>query len=251
LTIPDGLRVERAGDTLIVTADRGDDNLFSGEMIDALADAVDRAAQDGLRFAWLRAEGPVFCVGRDRAGKTALDLRSEAARIVRVNETLRTTPLTVIAEVQGHAAGFGAGLVASADIAVAAESAQFWFPEIAGGLAPSIVISWLSKTVPYKSAFDLVATGRRVDAHEARALGLVTDVALHDSLHAAIEARLEALRAMSPGAIKEIKEFFVRVRGLDPANSALVSVEALALSAVRNKAERQSPDTDVASAREL
>jgi methylglutaconyl-CoA hydratase len=188
----------------------------------------------------LRAEGPVFCVGRDRAGTTPIELRDEAARIVRVNETLRTTPVTVVAEVHGHAAGFGAGLVASADVAVAAADAQLWFPEISGGLAPSIVISWLAHTVPYKVAFDLVTTGRRVDAHEARDLGLVTDVVAADSLPRAVEARLEALRAMSPGGIKEIKEFFARVRGLDPANAARTAVEALALSAVRNKAEQDA-----------
>jgi methylglutaconyl-CoA hydratase len=226
---------------LVVTADRGDTNLFSGEMIDALAAAVDQAARDRLRFAWLRAEGPAFCVGRERVGITALELRSEAARIVRVYEALRTTPLAVIAEVQGDAAGFGAGLVAAADVAVAAEGAHFWFPEIAGGLAPTIVISWLSKAVPYKVAFDLVTTGRRVNAHEARKLGLVTDVAPRDSLHAAVEARLKILTDMSPGAIREIKEFFVRIRGLEPAQSALASVEALAFSAVRNKIDRDTP----------
>jgi methylglutaconyl-CoA hydratase len=235
----EGLHVERADHTLIATAEHGDENLFSAEMMDALSEAVEQAARDGLRFVRLRSKGPVFCVGRERVGKSPLELRAEAARIVRVNETLRTTPITVIAEVHGDAAGFGAGLVASADIAVAAESARFWFPEILGGLAPSIVISWLSKAVPYKIAYDLVTTADVVEAPQARALGLVTDVVTDDSLEAAVDDRIKRLADMSSGAIKEIKEFFVRIRGLDPQNSATASVEALALSATRNRSEVQ------------
>jgi enoyl-CoA hydratase/carnithine racemase len=232
-----GLHLERADYTLIATAEHGDENLFSSEMIDALSDAVDDASRDGLRFVRLRSRGPVFCVGRERAGKTPLELRDEAARIVRVNETLRTTPLTVIAEVHGDAAGFGAGLVASADIAVAAESARFWFPEILGGLAPSVVISWLAKAVPYKIAYDLVTTAEAVDASQARALGLITDVVPDGSLEAAVDDRIKRLTDMSTGAIKEIKEFFVRIRGLDPRDSATASIEALAMSATRIRSE--------------
>ena len=233
----DGLHLERDDHTLIATAEHGDENLFSSEMIDALSDAVEDAAHDGLRFVRLRGRGPVFCVGRERSGQTPLELRAEAARIVRLNETLRTAPLTVIAEVHGDAAGFGAGLVASADIAVAAESARFWFPEILGGLAPSIVISWLSKAVPYKVAYDLVTTAEAVDATGARILGLVTDVVPDGSLEAAVDGRIKRLADMSPGAIKEIKEFFVHVRGLDPSASAAASVDALAMSATRIRSE--------------
>ncbi|MQB02293.1 MAG: hypothetical protein GEU78_19010 [Actinobacteria bacterium] len=181
----------------------------------------------------------MFCLGRERAGTTPLALRDEAARIVRAKETLRITPLTVIAEVHGDAAGFGAGIVASADIAVASDSARFWFPEIVGGLAPSVVISWLSKTIPYKVAFDMVTTGDAVDAREAKRLGLITDVVPGPELEASVDERLKRLRDMSPGAIREIKEFFVRIRGLDPANSAIAAIETLALSAVRNKAEKE------------
>jgi methylglutaconyl-CoA hydratase len=235
----EGLEIERADHTLVVTADRGAENLFSLEMIDALSDVVDDAARDGLRFARIRARGPVFCVGRERAATTPLALRDEAASIVRANETFRTTPLTVIAEVQGDAAGFGAGLVASADIAVASDRARLWFPEILGGLAPSVVISWLSKSIPYKVAYDMVTSGDPVDPREAQRLGLLTDVVPAAELEAAVDERLKRLADMSPGAIREIKEFFVRIRGLDPSDSSIAAVETLALSAVRNKAEKE------------
>src|SRR5918992_3424452 len=198
----EGLHLERADHTLIATAARGEQNLFSGEMIDGLSDALVAASKDGLRFVRLRSEGPVFCVGRERAGQTPLELRAEAARIVRVNEAIRTTPLTVIAEVHGDAAGFGAGIVAAADIAVAAESARFWFPEILGGLAPAIVISWLSSTIPYKVAFDMVTSGEPIDAREAERLGLVTAVEPMERLEASVDERFERLARASAGAVR-------------------------------------------------
>jgi enoyl-CoA hydratase/carnithine racemase len=122
---------------------------------------------------------------------------------------------------------------------VASQSARFWFPEILGGLAPSIVISGLSKTVPYKVAYELVTTGEPIDANQARALGLITDVVPDDAIQEAVDERIKRLADMSAGAIREIKEFFVRIRSLDPANSAIASVEALALSAVRNRADQE------------
>ena len=111
----EGLAIEQRSATVVATIERGDQNSFSSEMIDALADAIDEATQDGsTRFVRIRARGPVFCVSRDRAGTTPEELRAEAERIVRINETLRTTPLISIAEVQGDAAGFGGGIVAAA-----------------------------------------------------------------------------------------------------------------------------------------
>jgi enoyl-CoA hydratase/carnithine racemase len=59
----EGLETQRDEETLVVTIRHGDENLFSGDMIDALSDAVDAAGRDGLRFVRVRAEGPVFCVG--------------------------------------------------------------------------------------------------------------------------------------------------------------------------------------------
>jgi len=159
----EGLEIERQGAALVATVERGDQNSFTSEMIDTLADAIDGAAGDGsTRFVRIRARGPVFCVSRDRAGTTPEELRAEAGRIVRINETLRTTPLVSIAEAQGDAAGFGCGIVGACDIAVASEEARFWFPEIRMGLAPTVVISWASKLLPPKRAFDMVVTGEPI-----------------------------------------------------------------------------------------
>jgi methylglutaconyl-CoA hydratase len=236
ITAVEGLQFDRDGDSLIVTIDRGDENHFTGPMTQGVIDAVATAEAEDLRFIRLRAEGSVFCTGRERVARTPIELRAEAARIVRANESFRNSALTVLAEVQGDAAGFGTGLVAGADIAVASEDARFWWPEIVGGLAPTIVISWLAKLIPYKIAFDLVTGGRPIDARRAQELGLVTDVVPRDEVVARADERIKLLSEMSSEAIREIKQFFIRIRSLDPATAALTSVEALALSAARLQA---------------
>ncbi len=230
----EGLEIERIDATLVATVERGEQNSFSGKMIDELADTVIEAASDpSCRFVRLRARGDVFCLARDREGTTPDELRAEAARIVRINETLRTTPLVVVAEVNGDAAGFGCGLVGASDVAVASDGARFWFPEIRMGLAPSVVISWASKVLPPKRAFDMVVTGEPIDAATAAGLGLITEAVPADRLSARVDERIQAMAALHPEGVRDIKRFFARARMLDPASAASASVDALVMSSLR------------------
>lgn len=230
----EGLEIERQGATLVATVERGDQNSFSGEMIDAVADAIDEAARDGsTRFVRIRARGPVFCLGRDRQGNTPEELRAEAGRIVRVNETLRTTPLVTIAEVHGDAAGFGCGLVGACDVAVASEGARFWFPEIATGLTPTVVIGWASKLLPAKRAFDMVVTGEPIDAVTAARVGLITEAVPGGQLVGCVEQRIAAMAACDPAAVRDVKRFFAQVRTMDGPSAAQASIDPLVLASLR------------------
>jgi enoyl-CoA hydratase/carnithine racemase len=229
-----GLTVTKDGAALVVEIDHGEDNLFSGEMIDSLAESVQQAGEvSGLRFVRLVGRGPRFCIGRQRAGTTPDELRAEAARIVRANEALRSTPLTTIAQVNGDAAGFGAGLVAACDMAVIAEHAALSFPEILGGLAPTVVISWLAFSLPHKRAFELVATGRKLSADEAVHSGLVTEVVPAADLEPRVDGLIAELSDKHPLALREIKHFFAHVRSLDPRSAAQASIDPLVLSSLR------------------
>lgn len=230
----EGLEIERRGATLVATVERGEQNSFSGEMIDALADAIDGAGDDGSTvFVRLRARGDVFVLARDREGTTPDELRAEAARIVRINETLRTSPLISIAEVNGDAAGFGVGIVAASDIAVASTAATFRFPEITYGLAPTVVISWASKVLPGKRAFEMAVTGEPIDAETAERIGLITEAVPPDRVEARVDERIAAMQGSSPAALREIKRFFVHVRGMDPASASSSSIDPLVLASLR------------------
>jgi methylglutaconyl-CoA hydratase len=236
----DELLIERRGPTLVATADAGEDNLYSPAMIARLGDAIrDAAADPEMRFVRLAARGRAFCLGRGAPaaagnGKPSADaLRALAGAIVELNELLQTTPLVVVAEVQGDAAGFGAGLVGNADVAVAAEHARFCFPEILSGFAPAIVMSWLPVNVPRKRAFEMVATGAWTDARTALHDGLLTEVVPADRLRTRIDERIEQLARTSPGALRDVKTFLGRRRGMDAASAAHASVDALVVGALR------------------
>ena len=236
----DELVIERRGHTLVATADAGEENLYSPAMIGQLGDAIADAAGDvGMRFVRLAARGPAFCLGRGAPpvtgnGKPSPDaIRELAGAIVRVNELLQTTPLVVVAEVQGDAAGFGAGLVGNADVAVAAKHARFCFPEILDGFAPSIVMSWLPANVPRKRAFEMVATGAWTDAKTALRDGLLTEVVPADRLQTRVDERIEELARTSAPALRDVKTFLGRRRALDAASAAQASVDSLVVGALR------------------
>jgi methylglutaconyl-CoA hydratase len=238
--MPDELVIERRGHTLVATANAGEDNIYSPAMIAQLGDAIADAATDpAMRFVRLAARGRAFCLGRGAPpatgdGKPGPDaLRALAGAIVRVNELLQTAPLVVVAEVQGDAAGFGAGLVGNADVAVAAEHARFRFPEILSGFAPAIVMSWLPANVPRKRAFEMVATGAWTDAPTALRDGLLTDVVPADRLEAHVDERIENLARMSAPALRDVKTFLARRRAMDAASAAQASVDALVVGALR------------------
>jgi methylglutaconyl-CoA hydratase len=230
----EGLRLRTAGPTLTVTIAAEPENLFSGAMMDALVDAVVRADRnESLRFIRLRAEGDVFCMGRQSGGATPDDVRDMAQRIVNVNEALRTTPLTVVAEVNGSAAGFGAGLVGASDIAVAAEGATFAFPEVRAGFAPAAVIGWARFVLPSRLLYDMLSTGDPIDAAAARDAGLITEIVAREALAARVDERLRRLSGVDAFALREIKRLLVLTRTMDPGAAARASMDALAFGGLR------------------
>jgi enoyl-CoA hydratase/carnithine racemase len=232
------LLLERDGATLVATVERGDDNLFSPPMVEALKAAIDEAAADPeARFVRIRARGPAFCLGRDaaRAGAAApppAAVRRTAGGIAALNETLQTTPLVTIAEVQGDAAGFGAGVVGNCDVAVASDGARFSFPEIRAGYAPTIVMSWLPRAIPRRRAFEMVTTGEWIDAATALRDGLVTEVVAADALAARVDERIAQLSQLPATALRDIKAFLGRTRSMDPATASAASVDSLVVAVV-------------------
>jgi enoyl-CoA hydratase/carnithine racemase len=119
-----------------------------------------------------------FCAGRvrDTSLLTAEEISTDLAPILELNRLLDSYPLPIIAAVEGVAFGFGFGLAALCDVAVVAEDATFALTELAHGIPPLIVLSYLFRYLPYKVAFDLALTGRHVGATGAQHLGLATEI---------------------------------------------------------------------------
>lgn len=161
-------------------------NPLSEAMLDALLAQFDALAADhGARVVILRAEGRAFCAGHDLREMTAARAAADGglgyfealfAKCARMMLAISRLPQPVIAEVQGLATAAGCQLVASCDLAVAAEGTKFGVNGVNIGLFCSTPMVALSRNIPRKRAFEMLTTGEFIEAEEARALGLINRV---------------------------------------------------------------------------
>ncbi|MBA3326231.1 MAG: enoyl-CoA hydratase [Rhodobacteraceae bacterium] len=169
-------------------------NALSVAMLAALQAELDRIAEDaGVRVVILRGAGRAFCAGHDLREMTAARQAEDGglaffealfAQCARMMMTLPRLPQPVIAQVGGVAAAAGCQLVASCDLAVAAEGARFGVNGVNIGLFCSTPMVALTRNVPRKAAFEMLTTGDFVEAGEARRLGLVNRVVPPEALDA-------------------------------------------------------------------
>lgn len=239
-----GLGLSVTDGVIDAVIDRGDANLFDGAMCAALTDCL-LEPPAGAHVLRLRAVGPNFCLGRDRAATTPDDLRVEVQRLIALNRALGVTRLATVAEVGGDAAGFGVGLAALCHLTIAAPSAGFRFPEVDIDLVPTVVLTWLPRLVGRKQAFALTATGERIDAHRAMALGLITDVApSDDALSGTVDEAIRQLRKHQPRVHAEISAFLRATADLTEDQANDLALEKLILASM---ARTSAPDLDLGS----
>ncbi|MHB8470483.1 MAG: enoyl-CoA hydratase/isomerase family protein [Gaiellaceae bacterium] len=228
-----GLDIEQVGGVLRVRIDAGPGNLFTPDMTAELA-ALLRTPPDGVHVVHLCASGPDFCLGRAPFRSGAKSLQEDVQGLADVTRALNESRAVTVAEVQGDAAGFGVGLVACSDVAVAAPEVHLSFPEVDAGFAPALVLSWLGSVVGRRKAFWLAATGVRIPAREACDAGLLTHVTDDAAeLGATVAAAIELLCAKPPQVHEEIKRLLSLFAVLPSATRNTVAADRLALSALR------------------
>jgi methylglutaconyl-CoA hydratase len=196
------------GDVLRITLTRPERrNAFDAALIAELAEAfvdVGRA-----RAVVLAGEGPSFSAGADVDWmRSSVELSfdenvADALALRRMLEAIDGCPAPVIARVQGHALGGGAGLVACADVVVAAPDAVFAFSEVNLGIIPAVISPFALAKIGPSAARRYFLTGERFDAGTALRIGLVHEVAA--DLDAAVERILEELRSAGPRAVRAAK----------------------------------------------
>jgi methylglutaconyl-CoA hydratase len=212
------LHVERDGSVLRVTLARPERrNAFDAGLIAELREAF--AGVGDARAVVLAGEGESFCAGADVDWmRASIDLTYEenvqdARRLRQMLETIDHCPAPVIARVHGHALGGGCGLVACADIAVAATGTVFAFSEVKLGIVPSVISPFALAKIGPSAARRYFVTGERFDADVALRIGLVHEVT--DDVDAAIEALLKELRSAGPDAARHAKRLVLeRPEGL-------------------------------------
>ena len=194
-------------------------NALSEEMLEALQEALDDLKQDeAVRCVVIAASGKAFCAGHDlkqmRANPRQEYYDTLFAQCSRVMQAIVNLPVPVIARVHGMATAAGCQLVASCDLAVAAESATFAVSGINVGLFCSTPAVALSRNVSPKHAFDMLVTGRFISSAEALSFGLVSRVASDAELDEAVAALTASICAKSPVAIRTGKAMFGRQRSM-------------------------------------
>lgn len=206
--MPD-LVVQREGGVLRLTIDRPEKrNALSDEVASAIC--AELANLDGATVVLLASTGDrVFCAGADLAVMSAANAHQGRGGVRRVAEAMRGCPVPVVVRVQGLCLAGGVGVILGADIVVAAESAAFGLPEIDRGLWPFMVSVLLAQHVSPKVAMDLMLTGRRFGAAEARAIGLISRVVPDGALDDEVEALVAGLAAAPPVAVREGKQAFL------------------------------------------
>jgi methylglutaconyl-CoA hydratase len=218
MPVVSALHVERDGSVLRITLARPDRrNAFDADLIEELSKAfvdVGRA-----RAVVLAGEGASFCAGADvewmRAsiGLSRDENEADANAMQQMFETIDRCPAPVVARIQGHALGGGAGLVAAADIAIAESGAVFAFSEVKLGIIPAVISPFALAKIGPGAARRYFVTGERFDAATALRIGLVSEVA--GELDAAVERVVAELNSAGPQAARWAKRL-VRERPHGP-----------------------------------
>jgi enoyl-CoA hydratase/carnithine racemase len=181
------LRVLTVDAITILTLDRPDArNPLSEATLHALTEVLDRIAQDrSIRAVILASTGPVFCAGHDLKEMSARRTDPDRGRAYFVDilgrcsammQKIVRLPQPVIGAIEGVATAAGCQLVASCDLAVAGESAEFCTPGVHIGLFCSTPMVALSRNLGRKHAMEMLLTGDRIKASEAARMGLVNRV---------------------------------------------------------------------------
>jgi len=195
-------------------------NSLSGAMLRALAEAFAAIAADSsVRVVVLAGAGPAFCAGHDLKELRAADYASayvEAlfADCAALMLAIVHLPKPVIARVHGVATAAGCQLVASCDLAIAAEDARFATPGVNIGLFCSTPMVALSRNLAPKQAMQMLLTGDQIDAATALRFGLVNELVPAAALETRAAALAGQLASKSPVTLAIGKEAFYRQREL-------------------------------------
>ena len=189
-------------------------NALSLELMNELIAVLERLGADGdVRAIVVEGAGPVFSAGHDLRELVGRDLRfyqKVFAVCTELMETLQSIPQPVIAQVHGVATAAGCQLVATCDLAVAAEEARFATPGVKIGLFCSTPMVAVSRAIGRKKAMEMLLTGDFISAQEALAAGLVNRVVPAVDLAAATRALAEKIVAASPLVVGVGKQAFYR-----------------------------------------
>ncbi|MDQ2758672.1 MAG: enoyl-CoA hydratase-related protein [Actinomycetota bacterium] len=228
----DYVRVERDGDVVTITMARPERrNALSEPHLRELLRAVTETAAGDARAIVLAGQGPVFSAGHDFADVAARDIGEVRALLLlctSVMQALEAAPQVVVARVHALATAAGCQLVASCDLAVAAESAGFALPGGKGGWFCHTPAVPVARSIGRKRLMEMALSGDVVPATTAAQWGLVNETVPDDELDAAV-ARLVARVTRGSASAKALGKHTIYAQLDRPEHDAYaIAVEAMA-----------------------
>ena len=196
-------------------------NALSAELIAALKAALrDADADDAVRVVAIEGAGKDFCSGADLsalrtiAEASAMENLEDVDALAELFLLPRRMRKPVVACVRGRALAGGCGLATACDVVLAADTAEFGYPEVRIGFVPAMVMAILRRNVSEKRAFELVVRGQPIAAAEAERIGLINHVWMDADFDRQRDAFLAELADRSPSAVQLSKRLLYHADGM-------------------------------------
>ncbi|MDB4948487.1 MAG: Methylglutaconyl-CoA hydratase [Gemmatimonadetes bacterium] len=222
-----------AEDTPVVLVTRGDGigrvtlnrpdkrNALNAALVAELKSALRSLDADpDVRVVVVSGAGKDFCSGADLSALRVIREAGVMDNLADVHDLaeLFTLPRAmrkpVVAAVRGRALAGGCGLATACDLVLAAESAQFGYPEVAIGFVPAMVMAILRRNVGEKRAFELIVGAAAISAAQAERIGLINRVFPDDGFDAAVDAFAAQLAERSASAVQLSKRLLYHSDGM-------------------------------------
>jgi methylglutaconyl-CoA hydratase len=213
-------------------------NALDETAIHELRDVLDHLATipdpEQMRLLLVAGEGKVFCAGADigymkRLGAKGFEESFEDAKgLASLFYKLADFPTPVLTVVQGAAIGAGLGLSVASDFVLAEEQAVFATSEVLLGIVPGVISPYVVRRIGLSAAAPLMLTGRRVEAREAVAFGLVSKAVPSADLESELQRTVLDFLAAGPEAQRRTKELLKRALPLPGPEHIDFTAEAIA-----------------------
>jgi methylglutaconyl-CoA hydratase len=226
------------GPIMRVTLNRPDKrNALDSEMVSEIRRALAESADNSdVRVVLLAGAGKDFCSGADLAAlhqiakATVMENLADARQLADVFLDMRRHPRPIVAAVRGRALAGGCGIATAADIILAAESAQFGYPEVKIGFVPAMVMAIVRRSVSEKRAFEFLTSGEPFPARAALEIGMINRIFPDTTFDREVESYAAQLATRSSSALSLTKSLLYQIDSMsfEAALSAGVQTNAIA-----------------------
>nr|WP_244930528.1 enoyl-CoA hydratase-related protein [Nocardioides sp. W7] len=204
-------------------------NALSRQLVAELSAALERAGvDDAAKVVVVRAEGRVFCSGADLSEAAGGSMEEGALAIVGLQRLVLTLPKPVVVRLHGAVRAGGIGIVAAADVVVAASEATFALTEVKLGLAPAAISLTVLPRMTSRAAALTALSGEVFTGAQAASYGLVTTAVPAAELDVELERVVAALATGAPQGLRETKALLTRdlVEHLDARGPEVAALSA-------------------------